>query len=212
MIGAGIIPFGEGPKSDHAIVYADLSLALLCGLSSQSLHNPTHPSAQNLWSTNIKALEKYVTAVQHGFTNENIAERIAILLNRCQRTNQCTADDERILNEIDQAITKILLDAEGKCKTAKGHAWSPLLANAGRAVIAAKWHLSDILNGRVYAPLWNRAEAIIQAKAQVKEAYALLRKVQANAKQIRDTFLEDCAEHLANTRNIDKATALRQLI
>jgi hypothetical protein len=33
-----------------------------------------------------------------------------------------------------------------------------------------------------------------------------------NAKQIRDTFLEDRAEHLANTRNIDKATALRQLI
>ena len=120
--------------------------------------------------------------------------------------------DERILNQLDDNITKILINAETHCKHAKGHAWSPILANAGRAVIAAKWHLSDLLNGRIHAPLWNRAEAIIQAKTQVREAYALLRQVQQHAKQIRDAFLEDRAEHLANTQNIDKATALRQLI
>jgi hypothetical protein len=99
-----------------------------------------------------------------------------------------------------------------KCKRAKGHAWSPLLANAGRTVIAAKWNLSNLINGRVQATLWNRAEAILQAKAQVKEAYALLRQVQQNAKKIRDSFLEDRADHLAATNNTDKATALRQLL
>ena len=88
----------------------------------------------------------------------------------------------------------------------------PLLANAGRAVIAAKWHLSDVMNGRLTITLWNRAEAIIQAKAQLKEAYSVLRQVQQNATKIRESFLDDRAEHLANTRNIQKETALRELI
>jgi hypothetical protein len=212
MTGAGIIPFGEGPKSDHAILFADFSLATLCGMSSQSLHDPTHPSARNLWSTDIKAAEAYIEMVRTRFESDNIPERIATLLDRCNRTKKCTTADERILNQLDDNITKILINAETHCKHAKGHAWSPILANAGRAVIAAKWHLSDLLNGRTHAPLWNRAEAIIQAKAQVREAYALLRQVQQHAKQIRDAFLEDRAEHLANTQNIDKAAALRQLI
>jgi hypothetical protein len=56
----------------------------------------------------------------------------------------------------------------------------------------------------------DRAKAFIQVKAQqVKEAYAPFWQVQQNAKQIRDAFLKDSIEqHLANTRNIDKATAL----
>ena len=45
MTGAGIIPFGEGPKSDHASIFATFSLSTLCGLPSQSLHDPTHPAA-----------------------------------------------------------------------------------------------------------------------------------------------------------------------
>jgi hypothetical protein len=212
MTGAGIIPFRSGPKSDHASIYADFSLATLCDLPSQSLHDPTHPSSRNLWSTDIKAVEAYVKRVQAGFESDNISECIAILIDCCQWTDQCTTEDERILNHINIAITKILIHAEAHCKHAKGHAWLPLLANAGRAVIAAKWHLSDLLNGRTHAPLFDRARAIIQAKAKVKEAYALLRQVQQNGKHIRNAFLEDRAEHLANTRNIDKATALRQLI
>ena len=66
MTGAGIIPFGQGPKSDHASIYADFSLATLCGLPSHSLHDPTHPSSRNLWSTDIKAAEAYVKLVRPG--------------------------------------------------------------------------------------------------------------------------------------------------
>ena len=43
-------------------------------------------------------------------------------------------------------MTQILLRAENQCKKARGHAWSPLLAIAGRAVITAKWHFSDVIN------------------------------------------------------------------
>jgi hypothetical protein len=56
-IGAGILPFGCGPKSDHAIVYCDISLSLLSGLSPQTIHDPTHQASRNLWSTDIKAAE-----------------------------------------------------------------------------------------------------------------------------------------------------------
>jgi hypothetical protein len=42
-IGTGIMDFGIGPCSDHAILYVDISLTALCNLPSQSINNPTHP-------------------------------------------------------------------------------------------------------------------------------------------------------------------------
>jgi hypothetical protein len=76
MTGAGIIPFGEGPRSDHASIFATFSLATLCGLPSQSLQDPTHPSARNLWSTDVKASTAYVKLVRDGFDHANISTRI----------------------------------------------------------------------------------------------------------------------------------------
>jgi hypothetical protein len=72
--GAGILPFSSGPKSDHAIIYCDLSLSLLSGLSPDLIHDPTHPVSHNLWSTDIKAAEHYIEIVQHVFEMENISE------------------------------------------------------------------------------------------------------------------------------------------
>ena len=121
-------------------------------------------------------------------------------------------DDERILNKIDTAITKILLCMEIECKKAKGYAWSPLLANAGQTVIAAKWHLSAVLNERLQIRLMDRAHAIIAAKKQLKEAYNVQRKVQKHTKQIQDSFLEDRVEHLASTREIMKVAVVKQIL
>jgi hypothetical protein len=58
-----------------------------------------------------------------------------------------------------------------------------------------------------------RESAILLARSQIKAAYDALRKVQQNASKIRETFLEDRAEHLAATRDgVTKAVAIRQLI
>ena len=91
-----------------------------------------------------------------------------------QATGKCTTDDERILNKINTAITKILICTEIECKKAKRYAWLPLLTNAGHTVIAAKWHLSAVLNGRLQIHLMDCAHAIIAAKKQLKEAYTVL--------------------------------------
>jgi hypothetical protein len=123
--------------------------------------------------------------------------------------------DERALNAIDANITQILLLAEQRCKRAHGHDWSPLLATpAGRTVIAAKWQLSNIMHGRSVIPYdVTREAAIISAKAQIQEAYGVLRAVQENATKIRETFLEDRATHIVYTRNgVTKAAALQQWI
>jgi hypothetical protein len=116
------------------------------------------------------------------------------------------------LNKIDRAITAIMLRAERECKKAKGYAWSPLLVHAGKTVLAARWHLSDVLNGRIEIPPGEKEEMIIQAKAQVKAAYHALRNVQRNARLKRDQFLEDRAQHLADTQNMTKAAAVNQLL
>jgi hypothetical protein len=76
----------------------------------------------------------------------------------------------------------------------------------------AKWHLSNVINGGYQLTLWHQAEEIIRAKAQVKAAYAVLWQVQKGARKIRDTFLEDRAEHLVETQNTTKVAALRQLL
>ena len=99
-------------------------------------------------------------------------------------TMYSTPDDECILNQINAAITCILLHAEKHCKKARGHAWSPLLAITGHAIIAAKWHFLDVINHCLNIHLLDRAQAIIKAKQQLKEAYKVLCQVQANAQQI----------------------------
>jgi hypothetical protein len=138
---AGILPLGTGPKTDHAILCADICLSTtLSALTSNAIHEPTNPSSCNLWSTDIKAAEKYVALVCQAFLAENIMECIAILWDHCHCTARCTPNVVRILNKIDRDITDALLKAKHECKCAKGHAWSPLrvLANIGRTVIAAK--------------------------------------------------------------------------
>jgi hypothetical protein len=56
---AYVFPFGDDPpKSNHAICGIDFSLDNLCGISTASLHNPTHPSARQLWSTDAKVAKK----------------------------------------------------------------------------------------------------------------------------------------------------------
>jgi hypothetical protein len=144
---------------------------------------------------------------------DNIAARIATLIQQCKKTGRCSAQDEIILNAIDVNITEILLWVERNCKRAKGpHDWSSLLANAGRMVIAAKWSLSNIIHGRTPIPPHVPQElAISKAKTLIMEAYKTLCKVQKNARRIRETFLEDRAKHIAETREIVKAAALRQL-
>jgi hypothetical protein len=212
---AYVIPFGvDSPRSDHAICGIDFSLNLLSGIAPESLYDPTHPSSRQLWSTDVKAAEAYIHLVETQFAHENIESRIHTLLHCCHLTGYCSADDVRILNEIDATITTIMLWAETKCKRPKGQfEWSPLLANAGRTVIAAKWNLSNLMTGRTpFLIELTRAEAISTARKQIQDAYAALRRVQRNAKIIRKTFLEDRAEHLEATRNITKADALRQLV
>jgi hypothetical protein len=86
-ISTGILPIGIGPQSDHSILFADISLAALCNIPSQSLNDLTHPASRNLWSTDVKAAEKYVELVTIGFEHANINARIAILINRCERIN-----------------------------------------------------------------------------------------------------------------------------
>ena len=211
-ISSRVLPFGIGPNSDHAILCIDISFNILTGLSSQSIQDTTQLGFHNLWSTDIKAAEKYIELVQIAFAAKNIIEHIAILVSRCQCTNKCTQDNECILNKINKIITWILLKAKKECKKASGHAWSPLLAIAGCTVIVAKWHLSDVLNHCLNIRLIDHAQAIIQAKQQVKEAYKVLHQVQQNVKMIRNSFLMDRAEHLANTQQMSKANAVHQIL
>jgi hypothetical protein len=181
MIRAYIIPFGDdrSPRSDHAIYGIDFSIDVLCGISTESLYDPTHPSARQLWSTDIKATENYVERVEQRFNADNIAARVAMLLQQYTSTGQCTPNDERILNKIDLNITRIMLWAETQCKRAKGHDWS-----TGQMVIAAKWNLSNIMMGRTTIPMnVSRDEAITKARSQIKDhtpSYGKYRRMQTN--------------------------------
>ena len=71
-LNASVLSFGAGPNSDHTILYLDLSFTIFTDMSSQSLHDLTHPGFRNLWSTDIKAATKYIQVVQAGFHAENI--------------------------------------------------------------------------------------------------------------------------------------------
>jgi hypothetical protein len=114
------------------------ALSTLSGLTSDAIHDPTHPALHNFWSTDYRGAIKYVELVCQAFMADNISEWIAILWDLCHQTTRCTNNDVRILNQINRDITTTLLHAKQDCNHAKGHVWSPLLTNAGCTVIAVK--------------------------------------------------------------------------
>jgi hypothetical protein len=68
MTGAGIIPFGKGPNSDHAILHIDFSLEMLCGTHQHySLTRPTqHHGTYGLRTSRRRkhTLRKYAMALR----------------------------------------------------------------------------------------------------------------------------------------------------
>ena len=58
----------------------------------------------------------------------------------------------------------------------------------------------------------DHARTIIQAKQQLKDAYAVLCTIQKHARNIHDQFLVDQAKHLATTQEISKAAAVQQIL
>jgi hypothetical protein len=109
-IRAYVIPFGhETQKSGHAICGIDFSLENLCEISAASLHDPTHPSSRQLWSTDVKAAEKYVKLAERRTEEENLETRTNTLIIQCAKTGKCTVDNERIQNAIDKKLTEFLL-------------------------------------------------------------------------------------------------------
>ena len=179
------------PHCNHAILYLDLSYKILTGISWQALYDPTHPEFRNLWSTDIKAAEQYLTLVQQGFHAENIHNQIAILESCCRCTGKCTLEDEQILNKLTVLSHKfcyVWRSNARKQRATHGHPFLPMLC------------------------LMDHAHEKIHTKKQLKEAYAILQNVQTHAKQIHDSFLEDWAEHLANTWEIAKVAAVPQIL
>jgi hypothetical protein len=152
MTSAYVLPFGTGesPKSYHAICGINFSLDVQCEISPKSLYNPTHPAARQLWSTDVKAAERYMELVEQCCQADNIEKCVAKLVQRCKQTGICSNGDKKTFNA---NITAIMIRAENKCKRAKGHDWSPLLANAGRTVITAKWNLSNVMHRRSPIPI-----------------------------------------------------------
>jgi hypothetical protein len=161
----------------------------------------------------IKAASRYMELVEQRCQADTIEKCVSKLVQRYQKSGICSEGDEKISNDIDANITEIMIWAENKCKWTKGHDWSPLLANAGCTVIAAKWNLSNIMHRQSLIPMnITCKEAITKAKSQITEVYNILWKVQMRSRQIREMFLEDRAEHLAETQDMTKANALQQLL
>jgi hypothetical protein len=206
--------YGLGPTSDHCLLIVDLNMSALIAQDSLTHLDPTSPGHHQLRSTDVKAVKRYLDEVNRQVDAQNIHTRVLSLTQRCTRANTCTPKDKRDFQRLSKQMSKILLDAESRCKPKlhRGNSpWSPLLVSAGYTVHDAEQEFSRLTHGGVpHVQGQSSQSAIRQAKHHLAIARRLLTIARQKAQTIRDTFLELRAADEASRNNQSKSTILKE--
>jgi hypothetical protein len=121
-------------EGDHSTIGIDFNFGGLTDNANLSEIDPGHAENRLLVSTDVKASQKYLDKVKKKNGNQNIATRMQRLYERCERTGRCADDDIRQYQEISKVLYFNAKQSEKECKKVGGHAWSRMMAAAGRTV------------------------------------------------------------------------------
>jgi len=103
--------------------------------------------------------------------------------------------------------------AETKCKKVGSYNWTNMLAAAGQAVQFAIKELNSLVHGNApYLPTDNRDSAIMRAKSNHDNAYAVLNEICNHAADIHESKLELKATTAAAEQNTTKEKILKAML
>jgi len=188
---AYILPFGVPitMPGDHRTLGIDLDTQILFGNKSPP---PTRfQQVRGVQSNAIPTVQRFCDLTVQGWEKFNIVERIAPL----KKLNEFTQHDHKLLDEIDQDLTSIIVQADRQCAKFRTTPWSPKLHNA--YVEHRYWALqaSALKTGRNYDHLLKQ----IRAKLGITSTDKNHRKtIQTNLQCLQKTFREirkEAADH-----------------
>ena len=102
--------------------------------------------------------------------------------------------------------------AEKECKKVDGHAWSRMLAAAGRMVQYANEEFRHWKNHELIEPGETNESAFARAKQNRTDAYTEVRRIQARSQELREVDLQLMADEQAKEQNTSVANALKAIL
>jgi hypothetical protein len=216
----GIDPFHLLIHSDHRSLFMDVDFRGLLGGVPASILPPKLRGVSS--KTNDPSL--YVMAIQkHLIANNVYVNSVKIFAAARSSEGRVAFTQIKALNKIDATITRAMLLAELKCRRKPRAPWSDTLAAASSTVrfwktlisgIQTNCNVSTILHIIGTSLQWTSipdTTDMMEAKAGLKKATSDLARCRKEAKELRQTFLDDQIEAAATAEDSTKEKMLKKI-
>jgi len=205
-----LMPFGipENLSGDHRTVIIDFDSRSLLGNCQQL---PPFTQYRGVNSHAQPTVHKFCRLVTKAYDNNPIFADIRTLENK----DKFTSEDHTLMDEIDRALTYILVKADKKCRKLNQYPWSPALHKA--YLIHRYWKLKQSAVGteRNYDETYQRIRAVVGDEAlvqgpnenlniKIRQARNTLRMIRRDAINKRKQFLIDLGAAAKNSKNKDQ--------
>jgi len=206
----GIAPFNYFQKSDHRGIYIDLKIEKILETETNII-----PAAnlRRLKTTSVGSLKLYQEAIIKEVTKNQYVKKVeelqAIIKNKTENEKMIRIR----INELDEQITTSLISAEKKCAKIHmlcRHDWSPELKFALVNLRHAKRHLKKTLK-ETNVSEEDYVEKVRMAYEGRRKWRKACREAKENSKELRESFLEELAQHQALLNNTIASNEIKQL-
>jgi hypothetical protein len=210
IVKAGFMPFYFEFCSDHRAVYCDIKTSILFGKINKDNVNPSN---RPFTTNNIQQCERFKTTVRKLYNKSKIFEKVRHLRHRFKNDDPIAL--KKTIEECQQLGTtagQLLIHAGkkiGKKKYKHGKPYSNELDQIARRFRKEKNKLRYMRQRRQGYMSTKDEEKMIQT---IKSTYKELRRIQKQAKEIRENFLMEIAEKRANEWHLTKAAALNVIL
>jgi hypothetical protein len=139
-------------EGDHSTIGIDFDFGALTSHGDLSGVDPGHAENRNLVSTDVKASTAFIDLVKKKNSAHNATTQMHSLFKRCERTGRSTDSDQRQYQGLCNVLYSHTKMAEKECKKVSRHAWSRMLAAAGRMVQYANEEFQRLKNHEQVEP------------------------------------------------------------
>lgn len=213
---AGILPIKEVCNGDHRALFADFDLkTFLRGEPSEESRAPR----RGLTTNNPRAVLAYREFLKKELDTSNL-ESDANMINYAIKMEARTHEDIRkMMNKLDDDLTRTKLEADKKCEKINNTPWSPELMKAKRTKTFWQLWVSELkLNKdlskkrkQAWAKGSTNTPSIKEAQKNLRLAQAEMRKTTKNAAKIREAHLEERAAMASMSGDMTKEQAINRI-
>ena len=205
----GYILDPKNGSGDHSVIGLDLNYGSLISWEDLQEIDQTAFQSRLLMSTDQKATKVYLDQVLKELEAQNTYNWFLILIEWCDRTNQCSESNEWAFHQLCTQLYDIAKCSKLNCKWVGPKPWSMTLASVGQALqIACKEFFRLVHGGPPQDQVDDRESAIARAKQNLETVALMVTDVKQHASTLRKTGLQLLTEQYAEEHKVSQATAL----